>query len=597
MSTDLDQVGTEEVAKQRPQRPQSRSPVRRLASRGLDSWPTMLATTALLLMVTVPLAFLILQSFREGPPALPEGWTLDNYREAASSRLWEALGNTLLVAVVGTSFSMFFAILFAWLIERTNLPLRNVAWAIMLLPVAIPSILFVLSWTVLLQPRAGLINVVLRDVLPFLGAETGPINIYGLGGVIFLDSIRGVTTVFLMLVAAFRMFDPALEEAARVGGLNVLQILRRVTIPAILPAIAAAGMYSFISSLDQFEAALAVGLPGGEFLLTTLIFFAVQMRVPINYGLGAVYSIGFMLVMLLMLVTYRRIVRQTARFATVTGKGYRPARIDLGKWRWPAFALVALFGLFTIVLPIWTMVWLSLRPIFSRIALGTGQALTLDNYRELWESGAIQRLGVNTITMTVATATLTMVLCFVVSWVIVRGRNRRMSGFVDALTFMPYAFPGITIALAFVVIFLSWPLRTTGIYGTITIVVLALVAQYVAFGTRLMNGAVTQIKVELEEACRIGGARQMATMLRITLPLLAPAVVAGWVWVAANAMRTFSVPAILASRNNAVFASEIWELWETGQFPLAAACGTVLVVILLPVTVLMRRMLTRISPN
>lgn len=596
----VDQAGMhEDVADGGPGR--SKAPRGLAQSRALNtlrnSGPVVIATSVLMLMVVVPLSFLLRASFRTGPPAIPDpGYTFDNYRRAFNPRLGEAFLNSMIVAVVSTIISLFFAILFAWLVERTNVPFRNLAWSVLLLPIAVPNILFVLSWTVLLSPRTGLINVLLRDWFPFLfSGDSGPINIYGLGGIIFLDSMRGITTVFLMLVAAFRMFDPAMEEAARVSGASTLKTVLRVTLPAITPAIVAAGMYSFISSMDQFEAALAAGLPGGVFLLTTLIFFAVSLRAPVDYGLGAVYSIGFMALMIVLVILYRWIVRNSERFSTVTGKGYRPSRLDLGKWRWPAFGLIAALGLVLIALPMWVMAWLSLRPLHSRIMLGSGVPLTLENYRMLMTRGTLSGIVRNTVIMTIGTATLTMFLCFIVSWVIVRGKSRRMSGFVDGLTFLPYAFPGLTIAIAFVFVFLSDPMRQTRLYGTVTILILALTTQYIAFGTRLMNGAVIQIKAELEEASRISGARQMATLMRITMPLLLPAFIAGWVWVAANAMRTFSVPAILSSRHNQVFASEIWELWETGRFTLAAATGTILVIILLPLAVILRRLMTRTS--
>ena len=221
-----------------------------------------------------------------------------------------------------------------------------------LLPIAVPSILFVLAWTVLLAPRTGLINVPLRELLEFLNIaqlRDGPFNIYTFSGVIFLDSLRGVPTVFLMFIAAFRLFDSTLEEAARVSGAGAFDTVRRVTLPLLAPAILAAAMYSFINGMDQFEAALVAGLPGQVFLLPTLIYFTVQMGSPPNHGLAAVYSVLFMALMIVVLVGYRKIVNKAERFVTVGGKAYRPRPIALGKWRYPAVALIALFALATVI--------------------------------------------------------------------------------------------------------------------------------------------------------------------------------------------------------------------------------------------------------
>jgi iron(III) transport system permease protein len=142
-------------------------------------------------------------------------------------------------------------------------------------------------------------------------------------------------------------------------------------------------------------------------------------------------------------------------------------------------------------------------------------------------------------------------------------------------------------------VFLNPPLNLLPVYGTVAVLVVALTTQYIAFGTRLMNGAIIQVKAELEDAGSVAGARPTGVMGRITLPLLLPAVIAGWIWVAANSMRSFSVPVILASRNNEVFASQIWSLWQIGRFPEAAAYGTMLVIVLFPMTILLRRLMSR----
>jgi iron(III) transport system permease protein len=574
-----------------------RRPIGELLRTGFRNWPFVLAVTILLLLVIVPLALLIVSSLKTGTPGNLGDWTIDNYRRVfRTPETYRALGNTVVVATIGTAFSLVLAILFAWLIERTDMPFRNLSWSILLLPIAVPSILFVLSWTVLLSPRAGLLNVAIRDALPFLfeGSRSGPFQFYSVGGVIFLDAIRGVTTIFLMLVAAFRLFDPALEEASRVGGANTFQTFYRVTLPALAPAILAAGMYSFISSMDNFEGALAVGLPGGVYMLSTLTYFTVSLRIPVDYGLGAVYSALFMGIMILLVWAYRRIIRHSEQFATVSGKGYRPQRIQLGKWRYPAFGIVALFGLLTVFLPMAVMAWLSFRPLYAPIKLNSDVALSFANYANLFHGRELWRVTWNTVSMTLATATVTMALSLLVSWCIVRG-SARGRGILDGLTFLPYAFPGITVAIAMIFVFLNPPLNVLPVYGTVVVLVVALTTQYIAFGTRLMNGAIIQVKAELEDAGAVGGARPLAVMWRITLPLLIPAVVAGWIWVAANSMRAFSVPVILASRNNEVFASQIWSLWQIGRFSEAAAYGTMLVIILLPMTLLLRRLMTRLG--
>jgi iron(III) transport system permease protein len=557
------------------------------------NWAVIAAVLLLALLVIVPLTLLLVTSLRTGSPGNLGDWTLRHYAQAFSSSLaLSAFLNSIGVATLGTIFSLTLAGLFAWLVERTDMPFRGLAFTVILLPIAVPSILFVLAWTVLLAPRTGLINVPLRELLQVLDVhlKEGPFNIYTFAGVIFLDSLRGVTTVFLMFIAAFRLFDSTLEEAARVSGAGAFDTIRRITIPLLAPAILAAAMYSFINSMDQFEAALVAGLPGQVFLLPTLIYFTVQLGAPPNHGLAAVYSILFMGLMVGVLVVYRRIVNKSERFVTVGGKAYRPRPIALGKWRYLGVALIALFAIATVILPAVTLAWLSLLPPNAAPVWRSTATLSFDVYRALFTTPRNLSIVSHTIIMFAATATVTMAIAFLVSWAIVRGRWRGR-GVLDALSFVPYAFPGVTVAIALIFVFLNPPGNFIPIYGSISILVVGLTVAYIAFATRLMNGAIAQIGRELEEAGRTSGATQIAVMWRVTLPLLLPAFISGWIWVASHAMRSFSIPLVLSSQRNQVIAPEIWRVWQRGYLSEAAAYGVVLMLILIPVTVWMRHLM------
>jgi iron(III) transport system permease protein len=554
-------------------------------------------TVFLIFLVLIPLVRLLLSSFQLGHPAVPSSWSLQNYIAAYTMpRFYEALGTTILLSAVGTFITLAIAILFAWLIERTDMPLRNLAWTLILIPMAIPGVLFALGWGLLLAPKTGAINVVLRNALSWIGIsiDQGPLNIYSLGGLIFLDGLRGVTTIFLMLVGAFRMMDPTLEEAARVAKANGRSTFFAVTLPVLLPAILTAAMYSFISSMDSFEAPLAVGLPAGIFLLSTLIYFTTRMQAPINYGLGAAFSVLYMVLMILLLIGYRRAVRFSDRFSTVTGKGYRPRVISLGRWRYPALGIFVVYFLLTVVAPFAILLWASLLPSYRVPSMQFLSLVSLKNYAEVFSQPHIFSVVWNTLWLMAVSATATMVLALVVSWVIVRTQVRGRA-FLDTFLFLPHAIPGIVVALALVMAYLSPPLNQLRIYGTVWIVAMALIAGYIAFATRLMNSAIVQIHKELEHAAYVCGATVTRTLFAITLPLLLPAFAAGWVWVAVHSMRAFSAPLMLASKGNQVFALLMWEYWEAGEVPMASSLGVLLILILIPLTFLMRRFLVRVS--
>ena len=549
----------------------------------------------LLWLILVPIGQLFLNSFRTGHPAVPTPLTLQNYVVGFTNPLtYQMIWNTVYFASAGTLLTVSIAVLFAWLTERTDMPWRNLAWSLLLVPLAMPGFLFAMAWIFLLDNRIGIVNIWLRALLAWLGwdLETGPINIYSMGGMIFLDGLRGVTTVFLLIVGAFRAMDPNLEEAARISGATAFTTFRRVTLPTLLPAIVAAFLYSFISSMESFEAPLLVGLPGGIYVYSTMIYFSTRLM-P-SFGLAAAFAVSYCVLAVFLVVIYQRVVlRQTERFATITGKGYRPRVTRLGRWRGPAFGIFVGYFILAVVLPLFILIWAALSPDYSQPNWEGLSALSLIHFRQLLEEPGIWQATWNTVIITLTTATATVVLSFFVSWMVVRTQIRgRM--FLDGLTFLAHSVPGIVIALAFIFVYLQEPFRSLQLYGTVWIVSLALITQYIAFTTRTTNAAITQVHKELEEAARISGVGRLTTLVRITLPLVLPAFAAAWIWVAAHAVRSFSVPVMLASEGNWTLSVLLWEIWdEQNALPLAAALGVVFILSIAALTFLGRRLIVK----
>ena len=550
-------------------------------------------------LVLIPLAQLVIASFQSGTFIKPEGWTFENYVEAYSAKItYEAIFNTLAYAITATLISLVIAVFFAWLTERTDLPWRNVVWTLILVPMAMPGILFAMGWTFLLQPHIGLLNIALRAILSLFGLHLadGPLNIHTLWGLIFLDGIRGITTIFLIITGAFRMMDPALEESAWASGASGPYVIRRITLPLLMPAILAAGMYSLMISLDSFEVPMIVGLPGRIYVFTTLIYFSAQGLFPPNYGLASAFGATFLTFSLILIYINRRMVRDPERFSIVTGKGYRPRRVRLGKWRYAALGLVSLYTLLTVIAPLLTLIWVSLLPIYQVPSLKALQLLTLENYRVVLTEELIFRATLNTLVVAVSTATLVMLLAFAISWAVVRLKLRGR-GILDGIAFLPLGIPSIIIALSLVFLYVRPPLNVVPIYGTLWIIVLGLTTSYLAFSTRAMNGAVIQVSKELEEAARASGAGTIRMLFRVTLPLILPAFISAWIWVVAHAMRSFSIPLILASDDTELISVRLWFQWQDGDATVAAALGVLIIFVLALMTAVSRWVVVRLTPQ
>jgi len=340
--------------------------------------------------------------------------------------------------------------------------------------------------------------------------------------------------------------------------------------------------------MESFEAPLAVGLPAGIFVLSTLIYFTVRLQAPVDYGLGAVYGVTYMIMLLFLLWGYRRAVRYTERYSTVTGKGFRPRVTALGKWRYPALGMFLIYFSLTVLAPFAILLWAALLPSYRAPSFAALSLLSLGNFAEVFSRPHFFSVIWNTLILMVLGATATMLLAFFVSWIVVRTKIHGRA-ILDGLLFLPHSIPGIVVALAMA------PLSYLGIYGTLWIVAMGLIVSYIAFGTRLMNSSIVQIQKELEEAAYVCGATSTRTLLAITMPLIFPAFAAGWIWVSVHSLRAFSIPLMLASKKNEVFSVLMWQYWSDGEVSLASTLGVLLMIALIPLTLLMRRFIVQIS--
>lgn len=559
------------------------------------NWISVLAGLLLVGVVLVPIVYLIMFSFRTGTPSSPGEWSLQNYERVYSQSVtYEVIGNTVVYASLTLIFSMLIATFFAWLLERTDVPFRNVAWVVMLVPIAMPGMLSAMAWILLLSERSGWLNGVIRDGLGLFGIsmDSGPFNIYSLPGMIFVESIRGSTTLFLMMVASFRLMDPALEEAASMAGATNVGTLRRITAPLLRPILLATAMYGFISNLEDFDTPLLIGLPGGVYVLSSFIYFSTYLAG--DWGLSAVYTTMFLLLTIVMVAIYHRFVlRRASGFATVTGKAFAPRRIKLGKWRWPAFAVVLGYAFFAIGLPILILLWTSLLPTYEAPSFDALGRLSLGNFADLFSDDRIVASFKNSLFLGIGSALATMILAFLIGWAVVR-QQVRGKAVLDALSFIPHALPSVAIVVALAAFYLSPTMGWIPLYGTLTLMVIAMVTRYIAFGTRTANGAMIQIDRSLEEAAGVSGVPKGRTLLFITGPLLLPAFVGGAIFVGSHAFRNLTIPLMMASRDNETIAVALYATWyRDSDLSLAAAIGVVLTIGLAIVTLVMRRWIVR----
>jgi iron(III) transport system permease protein len=532
-------------------------------------------------LVLPPLLLLVISTFRSTSdrlPLEPGPWTLANYLHAFNDpETYLLLQTSLLYALGSVLTALTIAVVLVWLIERTDLPRGNVVLALVLAPLAIPGMVKAIGWSFLANPNIGVLNLLLRQ-LPGFGSGWGPINIYSLPGIIFVSALSHVPSMILMIAGAFRNFDPTLEEAGQVSGASPAQTQRLITLPLLRPALLASFMYYFAYGLEDFQIPAILGLNAGIHVFSTRIYLATHpARGLPDFGLAGTYSMLLFLVAMILISFYRKTVKQSEKFAVVTGKGYRPRRSSLGAGKYAALGGIALYLLLAAVLPMLTILWVSLQPYFSVPSLKALTRITTVHYSALVDTSSLFWQAVlNTIILSPLVSTATMLLSTLIAWISVRGTFRGKS-FPDLLTFINIAVPTVVFGLAIMFVYLSFPpLRP--VYGTLWILVIALTTRYLTYSTRLMGGAVVQVHRELEEAAEMSGASKWQTFLRVTLPLLFPSFLNGWLWVAVHSLREATIAVMLMTSSNVVIASLIWSSWQAGVGYGSVAAMSVIVV-------------------
>ncbi len=550
---------------------------RRLSARSLIFALTIAVVSYLVL---VPLFMLLYASVKSTEDKLPfetTAMTLGNYAAVLTSPATLPIFLDTLIFTAGSlAIGLPLAILLAWLVERTAMPARSWIGSLILVPMTVPSLLSAIAWIQLLDPRNGWINILLRAVLHF-SEDSGPLDVYTLSGMCFVQGLRLVPSAYLMIAASFRAMDPSLEEQSAMAGRNAAQTTLRITLPILRPALLAALIYFVIVVIESFDIPGLLGFTARIRVLSTAIYWATHSEVGLpDYGLASALGAIILGVALLLMWGYHRLTAHQERFATITGKGYRPRQIDLGRWKMAATAFCAAYIFIAVLLPFLMLLWTSVQPFYAPPSADSLARVTFDGYVKIWSDGSVARALRNTMILALAASVATLVLAILVSWFVVRrGRSGAAAAkYLATVSFLPQCVPSIVIGLAFIFVYVRFPLP---IYGTLWIIALAMTTRYLAYGSRAATAALVQVHGELEEASQMAGAPWLRTLRRVTVPLLAPAMINVFLWVAVHAMQELSMALMLYNPDTVVVSTMIWSMWQNGRTADAAVLGVVLI--------------------
>lgn len=538
------------------------------AVRRTGSSASVIALALLLCLLIVPPAWFLfnVSVHHSNPDGTLGDFTIVHYTGLFSGRFfWPSLLNTIIYSFGTAIVALFFGITQALIVERTNAPGRKWVFLGAIIALGIPNVLHVVSWLLILG-RAGPVNNVIAATLgsPFT------IDVYSLWGMILIEGMNFVPLVFLLMSAVLRSQDASFEEASMMSGGRPLRTFWSISMRMGLPGILALLLLVFIRAFESFEVPALVGLAGNINVLTTNIYQSSRGQGFPKYGEAGAYSVCLLLIVIVLIYLYNRLSRNAHKYQSITGKGYRPRVIDLGSAKWVGTALLVITFLLVTGLPILILIFASLQPFFDGMRPESFGRFTLENYRLLAEARSFHDAIGNTLVMGAATATAVVPLTAVCAWL----AARRVPGawVLDQLATSPLVFPAIVMSVAFLYVFVSLPIA---LYGTLLSLIIASTSRYLPYGMRYAYAGVLQIHKELEDASASSGARQLTTFVRIVVPLLAPALIGGWLFVFLLSVQAISLPLLLVGPGSEIVAVTLFDLWQNGQVTELAAMGVI----------------------
>lgn len=527
-------------------------------------------------LVLLPIGTLIFGSFWSSAPGAPGSFTLENYRVVLTDvRTYVLLLNTIVYSGSSALFGVAIGTVLAWIVARTNTPLRSVFSFVPFIPMMAPPMMDNIAWVLLLSPRIGLVNTYLMSTL---GLQSPPFNIYTMEGMIWTMGLSFVPLTYLFMLGAFENMDPNLEEASNIAGAGSIRTLWRVTLPLMRPAVLSASLLSFVLATESFETPVIIGLPGNVDVYMSAIWESIRIISPPRYGEGTAQAIVILIVAMLGVQAYRWSTRSQEKFVSITGRGFRSKVIDLGVWRYATLAMLVTYLLVAIVSQYAIILLLSVTRFWNPSLIWSN--ITLANYLSLFQHPDLVTGFVNSTLIGIVAGAVTVLIASLMMYLANRTRlkGRAIIEFVGNL---PVSMPGMVFGLGLLWAFVSFP---TGIYGTIWLVIIAIIIKFLPFAMRAVAGPMQQISKDLEDASRIAGASWLSTLRKIVLPLLKSAMVGGYIYIFVRGLKEISAIILLSGGNNPVLGYVIFDYWNVGSWSRLGA-ATILMVVLFTVLV------------
>ncbi len=529
-------------------------------------------TLVILLLICGPLLILVRNTFTSGGPGTPFEFTWEHWKLAFTSSAYRvALGHTLFLGITAPLMAGLMGIPFAWVVARTDTPLRRFWEQIAIVPLLIPAVIVGLAWRLIAARNAGLLNQALD--LVGMGQET--LNIYNPWGISFAIAVYLSPYVVLFVSGALKSMDPGLEEASRVCGGSIWRTMRCITVPAVLPAILGSLLLIFVLACDFVAIPMILGAPQKYYVMTTWIWRHV-VHEP-EYGVASILSIVLVAISMIGMYLSQRLLKGRS-YAVISGKGFRPGIITLGRWKWLTSTYCALYMVVGIVLPLGVVFLASVQNYTWNWGFSLKTYLLMLKY-----PSAIVGMKNSFIVATLGSVVVSA-LGFCIAWLVLRSEFRVRKQ-LDYLSMMSLAVPGVSLAMGLLWTWVKVPLP---IYGTIWIILIGLATRFMGTAVRSITASLQQVSPELEWSARVCGAKWYQSVIHVAVPLARPGIIAGMVLLFIIFFGDLNISLMLWTSSSRMASTVTMELWELAEFIKMACLGTMMVVIVLLVVVAFR---------
>lgn len=523
--------------------------------------------------VFYPSLVLVYESFM-----VDKSFSLANYMEIFTrSGIIRSIFNSLIVVIPATLISTLLAVVLAWMVSRTNLYGKVIWQTLLVIPYLVPPFIGAISWTYLLGP-VGFVNKWYMNVF---GATDPLINIYSLGGMIFVMSIYGFAIPYIIILPTMKKINASVEESARISGAGTWRTLKDVTIPILAPSIFGGMLLLFMYQMADFGIPAVLGAPNQINLMTTQIYYTIlSTDTPNHLQIAAAQSMILVVISVLGLYFYAKYTN-SSKYIVVSGKSGSAENTKLGKWQWLVQLFLLIVLIVTFIAPMFAVLVTAMSKVYGLpISISN---LTFSNFARLFELDYIMRSLLNSFVLSFIAGIIVAFSGLIIAYMTIRGKAKG-TRIMTTLVAIPYAVPGTIVALAMIMAF-SQPLPIVGwkLYGTFAILIVAYIARFMNLGVTTMSGAIGQIDPSLEEASRISGATKAVSFKDVMFPLLRPSLYSAFFLVLIPALGEISLSALLWSVGNETIGVSVFSTQMEGKVTLTAS----LAILLLTFTILL----------